>query len=742
MDVVAPVAVLWPDEDRQWAGVSSRLAPSVVVLTLGEFDPEHETGPATWLRIRVQELAGSASGPIVVYLPGVARRRLLDTQSLEPGLQCLAGLAVQSNVFSQQNSSDWTPLAFFSNQGKGLGLDVASDAGTRSALAACLPALLDIPVDDLRRRRLAATDFQKLLVTDPVRSILLWMNDPAGFEAARAADNSWTSFVHLVQSEWKLSVQHDGPLLGAEMLGAQKGRWAEVWSRFVESPAGYPGVVSLLRRVSNATLPDPLIWPQDNSDAEADLSLALRALAGQPVAHVRAKLGELEEAHGVRRPSIWGQLGEAPVAAVVGQLHELSGVSERQPQGHAPGEIAGDYAEVGWRVDDAFVRSLAVLPIGHELQPVVTAIAESLYLPWLNAATEKFQNAVMADPAWGGPPAGVTPDVPAGTCVMFVDGLRIDVAARVAAQLDSAFDVQVAWGQAAVPTVTATCKPGLTPLAAELGGGADLAPTLGGGQPWAQAVFKRRLAEIGWGYVAQDETGDPAAPGWTEGGDIDTLGHAVGANLVRSLDSEAVSIANRVEELLTSGWREIVLVTDHGWLMVPSKLPKHHLTEHLTSIRKGRCARLRPGVPVPDGVLTLPWSHDADVTIALAPGIYAFDAGRVYDHGGLSLQESIVPRLTVTSRNVSGTRRLTIDISWTSLACVVSVDGAPDGVHADLRSRPADASSSLASGGKKVKDGKARLLAGDEHEGEAAVVVVVGADGTVLAQEPTIVPAG
>lgn len=195
-------------------------------------------------------------------------------------------------------------------------------------------------------------------------------------------------------------------------------------------------------------------------------------------------------------------------------------------------------------------------------------------------------------------------------------------------------------------------------------------------------------------------------------------------------------------DLLAAGWDEVIIVTDHGWLLLPGKLPKHPLPEHLTEVRKGRCARMVAGAHPPQGVTTLPWRFDGDVDIAVAPGIYAF-RGR--------------PRLRARGHQLPGERRTApvgpsrpplargadagLDLSWTGLTLAVTIDGL-DGGHVDLRTKAADASSTLASGGKPVKKGKARLFASDDHLGVAAVVVVLGPDGEQLANRPTIVPEG
>jgi len=144
------------------------------------------------------------------------------------------------------------------------------------------------------------------------------------------------------------------------------------------------------------------------------------------------------------------------------------------------------------------------------------------------------------------------------------------------------------------------------------------------------------LASGGYQYVGADETGDPAGRGWTESGELDKLGHSLQAKL-----------ASRVESLLDAGWREIRVVTDHGWLWLPGGLPKVDLPKYLTASRWARCAVIKGGSKVE--VPTVRWHWNADERVAVAPGIACFGAGNEYAHGGLSLQESLVPVIRVTA---------------------------------------------------------------------------------------------
>src|SRR5437764_11962680 len=82
-DTVRPVAVLWPDEKREWERLAARLRAVLPhFFVFGPSDAANRTGPAIWLRC---VLAGKISDAVVpagtapiFYLPGVSRAVFRD----------------------------------------------------------------------------------------------------------------------------------------------------------------------------------------------------------------------------------------------------------------------------------------------------------------------------------------------------------------------------------------------------------------------------------------------------------------------------------------------------------------------------------------------------------------------------------------------------------------------------------------------------------------------------------------
>lgn len=157
--------------------------------------------------------------------------------------------------------------------------------------------------------------------------------------------------------------------------------------------------------------------------------------------------------------------------------------------------------------------------------------------------------------------------------------------------------------------------------------------------------------------------------------------------------------------------------------------------------QKGRCARLKDGAVV--NVPTVPWFWDQDTRIAVAPGASCFEAGKQYEHGGVSPQECIVPRIGI-SVSTAGEAVAGLEITkvtWLGLLCRIDVRGVNPAVIVDLRALPGDARTSIAEKAKETTGGgRVSLLVPDEeHEGQRAYLVFVSPDSQILAQREVIV---
>lgn len=746
-----PVALLWTDEDGQWRELVPRLRGVMPELhALGIYAPSRRTGPAIWLRCVVEHSVPEAAPPSgrtpILYLPGVGRQELRAAGECRATLQPLIELQYRGRVWHQRNGRDWSVEAFLLAE-DGLGLELAQDARTREALRRALPLLAETSVDSLRGRRLEAEDFDRLAVTDPVRDVLRWMSDPNGFRQGQD-EARWKSFCDICLSELHLDPDDDAPSAAATDLTKGGGRWDDVWQRFCEAPHLYPGVPQLLREPAAGQ--GKLVFdehprrPTSNEAAESRLRRDLEAVVTRPHREACERVSALETEHGPRRAWVWAQLGESPMAVALAPLARLATLARSPVGGTSIEAVAAAYATDGWRCDRAALEALASTRSPADAT-VVARVVRALYEPWLDASTRHFQQLVATRTGdlrllASGPPT------PKDTCVLFADGLRFDVAGLLQEKLESrGLRVRLSHRLSPVPTVTATAKPLAMPVPGIVGGAGvpeDFAPYLQGTTQAAVAPkLREEMARRGIAILDADDSRMPAGGegvGWVEVGRLDELGHKLGVGLAVQIDIEVERIADRVIELLEAGWGRVRIATDHGWLLLPGGLPKVELPAYLIATKWARCAAVRgsssPAVP------TYPWHWNPDVLIASPPGIGSFKAEVEYAHGGVSLQECVVPELVV--ERPEGTVRASIlSLQWRGMRCRVGVKASDPSARVDLRRKWKEAGTSIVASAKEVGlSGEVSLAVTDDvHEGAAATVVVLDADDNVLDRRPTTV---
>ncbi len=744
--VEAPVAVLWPDKARQWEGAIDHLRVRRRLLTLGEYQPDAHRGAAYWLRCVIAgslEIDGPDGRP-VVYLPGVSRDDLRSIEGDDGLLAPLVALQHRSQWFTQSNGKDWTIRALFANKDRGFGLNVAGDEATATALVAGLSHIVDEPMKRLEGRHIDASFLNGLLNPDPVRLLLRWIDDPKTVQDD-LGHAGWGAFVQQCKSDFDFNPAAAGVVEGARLLGTAEGSWLQAWQRFRDAPADYPDIPSRLREAQPALLllPNPGAWPGPAGEAEEALRAALTSVEHLAASEARERVLKLEEEHKPRRSYVWADLGWTPLALAMEHLAEVArGVASSSPNGSVS-TISNWYAGEGWKVDRSVLRALDEVDRVAD-RHAVSAVLNAIYRPWLDQAAKSLQDAVGPEANSGAYASSTAPTPAAGEVVVFVDGLRLDVAHLLADRLEGGgLNVHTSTGLAALPTVTQTAKPVLVPIDQSLlGPGAALdACRAPGGATAGVQVLRSLMGEAGVQVLGPQELGDPAGRGWTETGEVDHKGHDLGPRLAHEIDDEVQRIARRIRDLLEAGWSKATVVTDHGWLLLPSGLPKNEaLPVAATVTKKGRCARIKDGAEV--DVPTVPWHWDKDVRIAVASGISCFEANQTYEHGGVSPQECVVPRLTVTAAPTVATSRAEItSIKWRGLTLVVEFNDLPDGAKVDLRRYAGDAGSSIADLARVTGGtGKVILLVEDEDlEGETAQLVVVATDGTVLLQRETTV---
>lgn len=753
----APVCILWPDKESQFEPIIKELQIHLPELfVLGEYSPETNTGPAIWLRCvlsgKIDDI-DLAKGLIpILYLPGVGRQSLRAVESCPDDLKPLAELQYRGVIWSQINAKDWTILSLLKSDQGGLALDVAQDSSTKDAMRHALGDLLEEDVELLKGKRLDKDYFNSLLSGgDPIRDLLQWLNLGTEF-VQKKSESEWNAFNAVCKSKFGFIPKTEGQLAAAEKLAKHNGVWQPVWERYCEAPLRYRNIPQQIRncKIPSFDLFDSVEekgkWPQWNDEEEKHLLSSLSALVDKPTHEARQEIVSLEETHGLRRNLVWAELKESPLAQALEPLAVLAQITTESSAVGTIEDIFSQYTTGGWKADDAALKALSYADDVKTFEAISAAV-RAVYLPWAQENARYLQK--VADE--NGYP-GETIDTAAvenyteGECILFVDGLRFDTAKRLVALLENRglkTTEKPYWNP--LPSVTATGKPSVSPVKKKIKGieeSADFEPSVAEtGQDLNNYHLKRLLKESSWKLLEHNDNSDGLGNAWCEFGDIDHEGHDRGWKLAKHLDNLLAEIEERIEELLSSGWKKIRVVTDHGWLLMPKGLPKIELPSVLTNSKWGRCAVLKKGAETDERVF--PWYWNPHQHFVLADGISCFKKGDEYNHGGLSSQECIVLEIAVSNESASlnsNTVELT-DIVWKGLRCTVAVDGEFSDLKVDIRIESGNPGSSVVLSKKSFKaNGTSSVVIEDEDmEAKRAYIVLLDASGNLVKQQATVI---
>ena len=325
--------------------------------------------------------------------------------------------------------------------------------------------------------------------------------------------------------------------------------------------------------------------------------------------------------------------------------------------------------------------------------------------------------------------------------------MRFDLGKRLGELLRyQGFEVVESPVWSALPSVTATGKPAVTPVCDKIRGVegnndfepavADTGQSLKGGYH-----LKKLLTDSGWTILDASSNGTGKGKAWCEVGDIDSEGHNRGRRLAKQLPALLKEIVDRIHGLKSAGWKVIHVVTDHGWILVPNGLPKSPVSSDLTESQWGRCASIKNGAK--PGVPQFPWFWNKDHYFAFAPGINCFKAGQEYAHGGLSLQECLTLTLKIkTSAINQKTESIRFrGIIWKGLRCSVVIVGDIQGLTMDIRTEAGDSKTSVVSSRKSVKEnGTCSVVVEDDNlEGQKVMIVLTDERGQLATQVETVI---
>src|SRR5262249_28536483 len=115
--------------------------------------------------------------------------------------------------------------------------------------------------------------------------------------------------------------------------------------------------------------------------------------------------------------------------------------------------------------------------------------------------------------------------------------------------------------------------------------------------------------------------------------------------LIRHLDTEVERLVLIIGKLHRWGYSEVHLLTDHGFVTTNSEIEPTvvPIPADRTIVAKSRYALVEEGALL--DAKTFPFQFDPSVRVAVPPGMAFFKPEKTFSHGGVALQEVVIPHL-------------------------------------------------------------------------------------------------
>ncbi len=740
--MVKPEVILWPDPDKQWSSVIPVLQNKLgSLLIYGEYNLEQLQGPAIWLKCMVAkslpEAKWAENQTPIIYLPGISKQDLKNITNAGLDLQPLVEYQYTGMTWLHENGKEWTVLAFLQNVQSGLGLKVVTDNATKDALISSLSIYFEEKYVLYKKPVIDSDYLLSMIFPDVIPNILKWICEGDSFLNSLSVEKKET-FINICESTYYFAPDYKNIKEVVLKLGSQKNAWSQVWQYFSQAPSKFPKIIDLLRLAK----PDDLLsgmfsipeesWPQLNEECEKQLRTDLNNLSDLTGRNLKEKLNQIEASHSKRRNWIWNELGQTPLAEALHHIHKMYIVCEAAFPSVTTEEIKTYYVEKGYLADTHMRLALSKVN-SQEDKDIVIKVIQHIYKPWLENINLKFQKLLESDfnSYVKNDSEKFTEDL-----VLFVDALRFELAIEFQEKLhELSIDSELSSGWTATPTLTPTAKPFCSPISELVNNDSNFTefrPQLKSGKDLQTAAFRDALNEVGYTYISSLKDIDPSKKTWMEIGDIDTKGHEEQSNMVKRIDELFEQFKETILVALEKGIKTIKVVTDHGWLLLPGGLPKQELSKDLVDTRWGRCALLKEGTKT--DLLHLPWQWNPSIYIAYAPGISFFKKNEEYAHGGISVQECLVPYMIIENKNRPSLTGKIKSVKWINLTCRIETDGAPNGYKIDIRTKASDSESSilLPKKPKEIAEGKCSIMADDSFEGMAVNIVLMTVDEIII----------
>lgn len=334
-------------------------------------------------------------------------------------------------------------------------------------------------------------------------------------------------------------------------------------------------------------------------------------------------------------------------------------------------------ADLAHRTLESWVAKMDDEPETEKALAVVRMRYEELLRLMADGFTKSFKDA-----GWTVPKAlhqtHIYPDIVASSggrvAYFFVDAMRYEMGVELVRLLEDGEELAIQPAIAALPTITpvgmAALIPGATSSFSVVQKGEKLAVRI---EDSTMAVFQERLkllkakvpdvAEMTLGKLLQESKSKVvkkignASLVIVRSQEIDTLGEGGDDLLARQvMDTTLGNIARGVKKLAVMGIERFVITADHGYqFSIPKAADMQTDNPGGKTLEIHRRCWIGHGGSTPPGAIRitgaeLGYDTDLDFIFPTGLGIFATYGGLSYHHGGISLQELVIPVISLRLR--------------------------------------------------------------------------------------------
>lgn len=349
------------------------------------------------------------------------------------------------------------------------------------------------------------------------------------------------------------------------------------------------------------------------------------------------------------------------------------------------------YTKNWWHMDDDYLAFRREADRYPALAPI-RLIADDAYADYLEASAARWTGLLEAEPNWAAPIRSVreiASDVWRATeghrATLIIDAVRWDVAKALEGRIGPGCQVEpvlstlpstTPFGMSALLPLTEAPSVSIGPKGVSLHVGKNEISSREGRKTFLTEWFQAQGRTVAF-LELDDVLHGAKVPSVDHvvvfNYALDQTGHApaTAANLPTEVEANVARIELAIRQLHRTKIRRVDVVTDHGFLYVEptevDSLGRPKVVAANTLNRGPRYALLKADAPAPDlfriEAPLVPGSY-----VGLPRGIRTLVQAELYEHGGVSLQECVIPHLVSESAAVPETLEVQVTPSTTQLS--------------------------------------------------------------------------